>query len=219
MRRARGVGGVARQWAGAETKMSARAGGGCEAPRAPQSFISKHPQMPMLQVRPAIAIVLATSWEGHPAADRDSRMEDAMKFAAACAKRSRSANFRAMAGRGPLLSSPFAIPLSNLTCRRPHRHDGLCERLVGGEDPLTRIPLRAVRLIEVVPPMQRAKLNLPLALAEVASHPPQVAHRSDRKDLKGRARCDRVGILNARGTRAWARVQGRLERVSESERV
>ena len=50
-----------RQWAGAKTNLSARAGGGYEAPRAPQSFISKHPQMPMLQVRPAIAIVLATS--------------------------------------------------------------------------------------------------------------------------------------------------------------
>ena len=69
-----------------------------------------------------------------------------------------------------------------------------------------RIPLRAVRLIEVVPLMQRAKLNLPLALAEVASHPPQVAHRSDRKDLKGRAKCDRVRTLKAGGTRAWTRV-------------
>ena len=36
-------------------------GGGVS--RAPQSFISKHPQMPMLQLRPGIAIVLAM-WDG-----------------------------------------------------------------------------------------------------------------------------------------------------------
>ncbi len=45
-------------------------------------------------------------------------MEDAMKFAAACAKRSRSANFRAMAGRGPLLSSPFAADSRSLAALR-----------------------------------------------------------------------------------------------------